>query len=117
MIPRFISALVGLWLMASPVVLGYFGPARINDRVCGPLIATFAIIALWEVTREVRWLNVLLAFWLMLAPLLLHYPTWTPVVNSLACAAVLVVAAVAPGSKTGRYAGGWKSLFAERDEK
>lgn len=111
MIPRLFSLVVGIWLMAAPAVLGYAGLARQNDRICGPLIATFAITALWEVTRGLRWMNLVFGFWLMLAPLLLHYPAWTPVVNSVVCSLVLIWAAVVPGKIEHRFAGGWGALF------
>lgn len=111
MIPRIVSCLVGIWLMAAPAVVGYHGPARINDQTCGPLIASFAIIALWEVTRELRWMNLALGFWLMLAPLVLHYVTWVSAINNLICSTVLIICALVPGKKTHRFNGGWASLF------
>jgi hypothetical protein len=111
MIPGILSCLIGIWLMAAPAMLGYHGPARINDQTCGPLIASLAIISLWEVTRGLRWLTVALGFWLMLAPLVLHYGTWTSAVNNLACSLMLVICAVIPGRKTHRFEGGWPSLF------
>ncbi len=111
MIPRLFSLLTGVWLMAAPAILGYGGPAWINDRICGPLIASFAIIAIWEVTRPLRWMNVIFAFWLMLAPLVLHYTAWRSSYNNVGCALVLLVCALAPGRKTHRFGGGWSSLF------
>jgi len=111
MIPRIFSCIIGVWLMVAPEVLGYRGPARINDQTCGPLILTFAIIAFWEATRGVRWLNLALGFWLMLAPLVLHYGTWFSAINSLACSLVVITAAVVPGKKTHSFAGGWPGLF------
>jgi hypothetical protein len=110
-IARFISCLIGLWLMAAPALLGYQGPAIVNDRICGPLIVSFAIIAMWEVTRSLRWINVVFGFWLMLAPLVLHYVTWRSAFNNLLCSLVLLVCALVPGRRTHRFAGGWTSLF------
>lgn len=111
MIPRIFSCMVGIWLMAAPAILGYHGPARINDQACGPLIASLAIIAMWEVTRGLRWLNLALGFWLMLAPLVLHYVTWASALNNLVCSLTLIICAVVPGRKIHRFAGGWPSLF------
>jgi hypothetical protein len=47
---QLINALLGMWLMAAPAVLGYIGPARTNDRIIGPLAAGAALIAIWETT-------------------------------------------------------------------
>lgn len=117
---RFLNAAIGIWLMASPAVLGYGNPAQANDRIIGPVIATFAIIGIWEITRGLRWLNLLLGLWLLVAPFLMGYdasiPTWNDVI-----AGVLVVAfSLVKGKTTHPYGGGWKSLFCScltKDEK
>ena len=57
--PHFLTAILGIWLMSASVVLGYGGPAQTNDHVIGSLIASFAIIACSQVTRGLRWGNVL----------------------------------------------------------
>ena len=51
--------------MASPAVLDYADPARANDRIIGPLVASMAIIAIWDITRPLRWVNVILGAWLL----------------------------------------------------
>lgn len=111
MVARFVSCIIGVWLMAAPALLDYRGPATVNDRICGPLIVSFAIIAMWEVTRSLRWLNAIFGFWLMLAPLVLHYITWRSAFNNLLCAFILLVCALVPGKRTHRFGGGWASLF------
>ncbi len=68
-----ISAALDFWLIAAPAVLGYGGAARTNDRIVGPLIASVALIAVWEVTRPVRWANIPLGLWLILAPWLVGF--------------------------------------------
>jgi hypothetical protein len=46
-----LNAMLGIWLMAAPTILGYGGPARTNHQIVGPLAVSCAVIALWEVTR------------------------------------------------------------------
>lgn len=111
MIARFISFLIGIWLMVAPALLGYGGSAVVNDRICGPLIISISIIAMWEVTRALRWVNAIIGFWLMLAPLVLHYVTWRSAFNNLLCAFILLVCAVVPGKRTHNFGGGWTGLF------
>ena len=65
--------LLGLWIMASPDVMDYIGPERLNNHIVGPLVVSMGIIALAETTRAVRWVNVVLGCWLVLAPVLLRY--------------------------------------------
>lgn len=64
---RLLNIVLGVWLMASPSVLGYVGQARTNSTITGALAASFACIAIWGVTRPLRWLNVALGAWLIVA--------------------------------------------------
>src|SRR5688572_10407100 len=104
------SMLLGVWLMAASQLLGYSGPARMNDHIVGPLIATFGCIAIWEVTRELRWLNLILGLWLLLAPWALGY-AWGPLLNSTVVGALLSVLALVPGGSRAHYGGGWSALW------
>ncbi len=70
---RLLSAAAGIWLMTAPAVLRYSNPAQTNDRIIGPIVASISIIAIWQVTRAIRWLNLPLGAWLILAPALLGY--------------------------------------------
>jgi hypothetical protein len=110
MIAQLLSTLVGVWLMAAPGALGYGGAARTNDHIVGPIIATFACVAIWEATRSARWVNVPLGVWLIIAPVLLGYggaAMW----NSLLCGFAVVVLSCVRGRIKHRFGGGWKMLW------
>lgn len=64
-----LSAALGLWLMAAPDVFGLArqAPASDSDHVVGALVVVFAVIAWAEVARPVRFLNVALGVWLVVA--------------------------------------------------
>lgn len=114
---RFIEAALGIWLMVAPSLLAYGAPARTNDRIVGPVIASLAIIAIWEVTRPLRWSTAVLGLWLLVAPFLLGYET-TPLVNSLATAAPLVALGVfVKGKRTQRTGGGWRAIWSASAER
>ena len=105
-----LPALAGIWLMMSPAVLEYADPARANDRIIGPIVASLATIAMWEVSRPLRWVNVVLGAWLLVAPWLLAYPPaarW----NSLATGAVVLGLSLVKGKHTHEFGGGWSSLW------
>ncbi|MGH9857242.1 MAG: SPW repeat domain-containing protein, partial [Acidobacteriota bacterium] len=89
--PQVINALLGVWLMAAPAVLGYDGAGRISNLIAGPVAATFAIIAIWEVVRPLGKLNVALGSWLVVAPLVLNHGSMVPVMNSF-MAGILMIA-------------------------
>ena len=108
--PRLLTALAGIWLMASPAVLDYADPARANDRIIGPLVASMAIIAIWDITRPLRWVTVILGAWLLTAPWLLghaHDARW----NSLAVGALVLASSLVKGTRTHQFGGGWSSLW------
>jgi len=107
---RIISFVLGLWLMAGPTVLGYCDPARISDRIVGPLVAGLAFVAIWPVMRPLLWVDLILGAWLLATPWLLGYGMGLAI-NSLIVGLLLMVLALL-GSKTSkRFGGGWASIL------
>jgi hypothetical protein len=111
---QLVATALGLWLMAAPAVLGYGDPARMNDRIVGPIIASFAFIAVWEVTRSLRWVNVLSGLWLIVAPWILDFGT-AATVNSIVVALGVLIAASTGGSVSQSFGGGWWAVVAGSD--
>lgn len=110
---RILNALLGVWLMAAPAVLGYGGAAAINDRIVGPLGASFAIIAIAGVTRPVRRVNAVLGFWLLVAPWLLGYPN-VAAVNSMLVGIAAFGLSFVRGTVKDEFGGGWSVLWGGR---
>ncbi len=67
----FLTALMGFWIIASPAVLHLKGFAANNNHIMGALITVFSIIAWAEVTRVLRYINILIAIWLVVSVWLL----------------------------------------------
>jgi hypothetical protein len=110
MLPQIINTALGIWLMAAPAVLRYGRPASTNDHIVGPLVATFACIAIWEATRPVRWFNLPLGLWLMIAPLALgHSPAG--ILNSVLCGIAIAALSRVGGDVKQRFGGGWSALW------
>jgi len=96
--------------MASPTILNYTDPARANDQLIGPIVASLAIIAIWEIARPLRWINVALGGWLLIAPWVLGYAPdarW----NSLTAGAIVFGFSLVKGTRTHQIGGGWSSLW------
>jgi hypothetical protein len=102
---------LGIWLMASPELLKYEGTAGHLDHILGPLVATFACVAIWETTRGLRWLNVPLGLALIAAPWLFGYD-WLPLANSSVCGGAIALISALPTRVHESYGGGWTALFA-----
>jgi hypothetical protein len=108
--PQLFNTAVGIWLMAAPAVLKYGRPASSNDHIVGPLVATFACIAIWEVMRSVRGVNLPLGLWLIAAPMVLGHPQ-AGAINSVVCGIAIAIASCLGGAIQQRFAGGWSALW------
>lgn len=102
--------LLGLWLMAAPYVLGYEEPASHSDHVLGPLIASIAAIAMWEITRGLRWVNLLLALGLIVAPWVFGFER-AALVNSVIVGVAVAGLSLVRGRVSERFGGGWTVLW------
>ena len=103
--------LLGLCLMASPDVMDYIGPERLNNHIVGPLVVSMGIIALAETTRAVRWVNVVLGCWLVLAPVLLRYEPLHIGVRSALIGIAIAGLSWFPGERRSLQGGGWTALW------
>ncbi|HET6567047.1 MAG TPA: SPW repeat protein [Rhodothermales bacterium] len=113
---QIINAMLGIWLMAAPAVLAYGGAANTNSRIVGPIAATFAITAMWSITRGTRWVNVVAGFWLLIAPWVLGYSQLAPRIDDRVVGFLLVIFALVRGEAKYLYGGGWASLFQKEPE-
>jgi hypothetical protein len=104
---QLLSALVGVWLMAAPAVLGYGAPVATSDRIVGPLVAAFAITAAWEVTRALRWPNAMLASWLILSPFVLGEGELDVAISHIVAGALIGALSLVRGRMKHSFAGGW----------
>jgi hypothetical protein len=106
-----VNALLGVWLMAAPAAFGYTGAPRINDLIVGPIAASLATVAIWDVCRSLGKANVVLGAWLLVAPWVLSYDAFQATLNSSATGILLAVSALLSGGPRGRYGGGWSFLW------
>jgi hypothetical protein len=108
---QLINVLIGLWLMVSPEVLQLNNKAAINGYIVGPVVASMAIIALWESMRSTRYFNILCGLWLLLAPWLLSYEQTASYVNDMTAGFAIILLSLVKGNITHKFGGGWRSLF------
>ncbi len=60
---------LGLWLMFAPFTLGFEASLADGDHLVGALIITFSVIAMAEVARYLRFINIVVpGAWLIAAP-------------------------------------------------
>jgi uncharacterized membrane protein len=101
-----LCALLGVWLMFAPTVLGTTAWAADSDHLLGALVVTFSVIAWGEIARTGRLVNIALGAWLAAAPWMLSGATTASRWNDLAVALALMALSVPRGRIRDRF-GGW----------
>jgi len=98
-----VSAAAGLWLMFAPFTLGSVGMAAHSDHLIGALIVTVAVIALAEVGRTARFVNVLFGAWVIASPWLLGGATTSATWNDMIVGALVLILSFPRGLIGERY--------------
>ncbi len=108
--PHVATSVIGFWLLASPDLLEYAGTARMNNQIVGAWLATFGLIAASESVRALRWVNVALGTWLLVAPFLLDYPDERACGSLVGGMAAIALSSI-HGPSSERVGGGWTALW------
>lgn len=107
-----VTALIGIWIMAAPFVFHVTIktlPADIG-HLCGSLIVVVAVVSMAEVLRLGRYVNILLALVLAIAPWFIpDSPLWLNI-NNCAAGTLVMILAIPKGLKTQTY-GDWDKLI------
>jgi hypothetical protein len=113
-IARLVAVAAGVWLMFAPAVLGYTGVAENNDRTFGPIGASIAFVAIWEVVRALRWGTLPVGIWLAVAPLVLRYDDVAAVLSSVVAGLVMAGSTFFGGHVDASFGGGWRAVSPAR---
>ncbi len=87
-VARILSLLLGIWLFVSAFALHQREEARTNLAIVGLLAAAFAVAELLG-QRGARWMNAILATWLLLSAWMLPYAHLAPRFHDAIAALVL----------------------------
>ena len=98
-----VSAALGLWLMFAPAALGSIGTAAHSDHLVGALIVTAAVIALADVGRAARFINILFGAWVIAAPWLLGGATTGSTLSDMIAGALVILLSFPRGKIGERY--------------
>lgn len=106
---------LGVWLMAAPAVFQTQGLAADINYMLGAVVWVMAVIALAEVARAARFVNILAAIALMVLPwLLIDGGSGEMVIlsglNNLVVGALIIVLSISPGKIKNTY-GVWNRLI------
>jgi hypothetical protein len=101
------SAGLGAFLMFTRVFFDTVPPMAGSDHLVGAMIVTFAVIAMAEVARPLRFVNVAFGLWLVVAPWVLDggstFASWVGVVIGIA----VVALSLPRGKRSAEHYGDW----------
>jgi uncharacterized membrane protein len=88
---HFLNIGLGLWLFASPPILGYPDwPMTLSDLVSGALIMLFSTLSLSRHMAWARFANATVGVWLLCAPLVFWAPTAAGYLNDTLVGALVI---------------------------
>ncbi|MDP1860543.1 MAG: vitamin K epoxide reductase family protein [Gemmatimonadaceae bacterium] len=105
-----LSAGLGVWLMFTPAALGSADTAAHSDHLFGALIVTVAVIALADVGRVLRFVNVVFGAWVVAAPWILDGATTASRLGGAIAGALVILLSLPRGAVGERY-GSWQRFI------
>ena len=105
-----LASFVGIWLMFTPAVLGSGGTAAHSDHLVGALIVTVAVIALADVGRAARFINVIFGAWVVISPWVLGGATIASRWSDAVAGALVILLGLRRGPVGERY-GTWERFI------
>jgi uncharacterized membrane protein len=98
-----LSIVAGVWLMLTPSVFGSAGLAAHSEHLVGALIVTIAVMALADVGRAVRFVNIIFGAWVIAAPWLLAGTTFSSKCSDAIAGALVIFLSFRRGPVVERY--------------
>lgn len=92
--PRWVSLLIGVWLIISAFAWPHAGGARVNTWILGVLIAIASISAMYA--PGARFLSTIFAIWLFFATLVIYHAASATLWNNLIAAVIVFVLSLIP---------------------
>jgi hypothetical protein len=108
-VARFVSAAIGVSLMAAPTSTDANPGQSTSMHVSGPIIVALSLAAAAPALESLRLLLVPAGGWLIVAPLVLG-ADWGTAATSVIAGALIIVLAWPAHRSAGRRDGGWSAL-------
>lgn len=105
------STVIGVWLMFSRLIWDTATPLADSDHLVGALVVTTAVIAMAEVARPLRFINLLFGAWLMASPWLLHGASAGGALSTVVSGLLLIALSLPRGRRSPEHYGQWDRLI------
>ena len=104
------SAILGAALMFTRILFGSRPPMAHSDHLVGALIVTVAVMAMAEVGRLLRFINVAFGLWLIVAPWVLDGASALATGAGMAAGIAVVALSLSRGRRSAEHYGSWDRL-------
>jgi uncharacterized membrane protein len=101
-----LSSFIGLWVMFSPSYLGIGGMFADNAYIIGAISTVIAVIALGEVARTLRYINVIIGAWMIVSTFTLPGTNWYGIINMAIAGVLFILLSLRRGKIKEKY-GSW----------
>jgi hypothetical protein len=98
---------LGMLLMATPLIFDTEAPLYYSDHVAGCLVIMVAVTAMAEVVRPVRFLNLPIGAWVAASPFLLDGGSGFALAANVTIGLALVALSLPRGTRSNEHYGGW----------
>lgn len=105
------AALLGAFILFSPLVFATEAPLYFSDHIAGCLVVLMAITAMAEVARPVRFLNVAVGAWIAASPFLLEGSMAFGTVGDVVIGLAIIGLSLPRGKRSEEYYGAWDRLI------
>jgi hypothetical protein len=104
------NIILGIWLLVSPDILGLSPHVARLGRIAGPVAIFIAVLALRDVTRGARVVNIVTGLFLLISIPAAQGATTLDYVNGTVVGWLLIVFALPRGAVHQRMDGGWCAI-------
>ena len=101
------SVALGVWLMFTRPVFGTVPPMADSDHLVGALVVTVAVMAMAEVARPLRFINIAFGLWLVVAPWILVGENLGAAFSSVLTGLALIALSLPRGKRSKEHYGSW----------
>ena len=110
---KVLNIVLGLAVVLSPAFFNAGGSIADNNYVVGPLVITFAVVALWDINDAVRRANVVPGGWLIASAFIFDSVPSAIMLFNIITGVLIIILSLIRTKTSGQYGGGWSSLFQE----
>jgi hypothetical protein len=114
--PRIVEILLGIWLIASPLIFRTADTCMrgaVNDLICGAAVIVLSLVSFSSRFRRAHFLILLVAAWLLITGYIAGHPAPPAAQNLIIVGLLLAMFAIIPG-RINEMPESWRRFYAKK---